>query len=111
MIHSNICLKFCPNHDQQLQRALTSRSLSEFGWRTDEERKEALNQQLRGHYSRTNFNPFVTARCAIFEFAAEKLGDRANGCPVCLMSLLGDNDLIERTAQNIADIIKKLPDA
>jgi hypothetical protein len=99
-------LKFCTKHDQQLYRALTSRSLSEFGWRTDSERKEALTEQAVGRYTRTNFNPFVLAWIEISAFAGDKLGDAAEGCPMCL---LGSSTIIDEVADKMAETIKSLP--
>jgi len=103
----NMNLRFCAQHDQQLHRALTTRSLYEFGWRTEPERKEAISEQSVGHYSRKNFNPFIMAWIQIVTYAGDKLGKDANGCPVCL---LDDNDIIDRTAKKMAEVIKNLPD-
>jgi|SRR6185437_10248468 len=101
-------IRFCQLHGQQFQRALTSRSLSEFGWVTDLERKEAIEEQRVGHYSRKNFNPFVVAWWEITQLALKKIGNaNIDACPVCLLK---DDTIIDKTADKMAETIKNLPD-
>jgi hypothetical protein len=101
-------LKFCNQHDEALHRALTSRGLSEIGWRTDPERKEAVAEQMTGRFSRRNFNPFIQAWLSICMSVGDKLGDKAEGCPVCLLG--GDCTIIEDVANHITQYVRTLPD-
>jgi hypothetical protein len=101
-------LKFCSKHQQQLDRALSSRGLSEIGWRTDPERIQAVTEQRAGHNSRRNFNPFIQAWLSICMSVGDKLGDKAEGCPVCLLGT--DSTIIEDVANRMTEYIKNLPD-
>jgi hypothetical protein len=100
-------LKFCDTHEQELHRALTRRGLSEIGWRNESERKEAASEQVSGHVSQRNFNPFIQSWIAICVAAGDKFGEKAEGCPVCMLGV--GSTIIEQVANQMTQFVKNLP--
>src|SRR5258708_25015845 len=97
-------LNLCPQHQQSLVRELARRGLSEIGWCTASEPRDTLDAPMTSHQSQNHFNPFITAMMEIFMLAGDRLGEKAAGCPVCL---LGNPHLIEETVERMTNILNR----